>query len=44
MRIESRRGQNEEKWKKTHFAIRKHTFFLLLFKDSPLALHLKDDL
>jgi len=31
MRIESRRGQNEEKWKKTHFAIRKHTFSLLLF-------------
>ncbi len=31
MRFESRRGQNEEKWKKTCFSIRENVFSLLFF-------------
>jgi len=41
----SRSGQNEEKWKKKRFVIRKDIFsLLLLFLAAPLALHFKDDL
>jgi hypothetical protein len=45
MRFESKRGQNEEKRKKLHFAIRKKTyFFYCSFSAGPLAFHFQDDL
>jgi len=40
----SRRGQNEEKWKKLVLQFEKTYFFLLLFFGCSLALHFKDDL
>jgi hypothetical protein len=45
MRFESKRCQNEENAKKTHFAIRENVFSLLLFfLAGPLLLHFKDAL
>ncbi len=31
MRFESKKGRNEEKWEKTHFAIQKRIFFIAFF-------------
>jgi hypothetical protein len=44
MRIESRRGQNENIWNKTRYAIWKKRNSLQLFLADPLGLHVKDDL
>jgi hypothetical protein len=46
MRFESRRGQNEEKWKKKRSSQFEKTYFLYCssFLGGPLALHFKDDL
>jgi hypothetical protein len=46
MRFESKRCQNEENVKKTHFAIRENVFFFLLlfFLAGPSILHFKDAL
>jgi hypothetical protein len=45
MRFESRRGQNEEFFKKKHVLQFEKMYFLYIsFLASPLALHFKDDL
>jgi hypothetical protein len=45
MRFESRKGQNEEKWKKKNafYNWKKRIFFTALFLHGSLALHLKYD-
>jgi hypothetical protein len=44
MRFEIKKGQNERKWKKMHFAIPENIFLYNSFLASALTLHFKEDL